>query len=117
VVTKRPFRRTLDWEPFYAIAARDLPYRERLREYGKLAEQRFALGQFEEFCAKHLAHLDEVAWEFFATPAAREAVRKKVAALFPAHEVEPFTELFWRRIQAWRADTGANAGAAPGAKP
>jgi len=40
-------------------------------------------------------------------------VRKKVAALFPAHEVEPFTELFWRRIQAWRADTGANTGAKP----
>jgi hypothetical protein len=113
-VTRRPFRRTLDWEPFYAIAARDLPYRERLREYAKVAEQRFAVAEFEEFCARHLAHLDEVAWEFFATPIARDAVRKKVAALFPAHEVEPFTELFWRRIQAWRADTGAGAGATPG---
>jgi hypothetical protein len=107
-VTKRPFRRTLDWDPFYAVAARDLPYRERLREYAKIAEQRFDLARFEEFCATHLAHLDEVAWEFFATPAAREAVRKKVAALFPAHEVESFTELFWRRIQAWRADTRGN---------
>jgi hypothetical protein len=107
-VTRRPFRRTLDWEPFYAVAARDLPYRERLREYARIAEQRFDLARFEEFCATHLAHLDEVAWEFFATPAAREAVRKKVAALFPAHEVESFTELFWRRIQAWRADTRGN---------
>jgi hypothetical protein len=103
-VTRRPFRRTLDWEPFYAIAKRDLPYRERLREYAKIAEQRFDTAQFEEFCAKHLGHLDEVAWEFFATPTARDAVRRKVAALFPAHEVEPFTELFWKRIQAWRAD-------------
>jgi len=111
-VTRRPFRRTLDWEPFYAIARRDLPYRERLREYAKLAEQRFDTAQFEEFCAKHLAHLDEVAWEFFATPTAREAVRKKVAALFPAHEVELFTELFWRRIGAWRADHPAPTGAA-----
>jgi hypothetical protein len=31
-----------------------------------------------------------------------EAVRKKVEALFPANEVEPFTELFWQRIQDWR---------------
>ena len=61
-VTKRPFRKNLDWEPFYAIAARDLPYRERLREYAKLAEQRFAVDEFQEFCATHLAHLDEVAW-------------------------------------------------------
>ena len=34
-------------------------------------------------------------------------MRQKVAALFPAHEVEQFTELFWERIQAWRADEAA----------
>jgi hypothetical protein len=45
-----------------------------------------------------------VSHAFFATPRAKEAVRLKVAALFPAHEVEMFTELFWNRIQAWRAD-------------
>jgi hypothetical protein len=38
-------------------------------------------------------------------------VKKKVAALFPAHEVELFTELFWRRIGAWRDDH--RPGAAP----
>jgi hypothetical protein len=109
-VTRRPMRRTLDWEPFYAIAARkDMPYRERLRAYAEVAEQRLESARFEEFCARHLAHLDEVAFEFFATQTARDAVRKKVAALFPAHEVEIFTELFWKRIQAWRADAQAEA--------
>ena len=82
-----------------------MPYRERLRAYGAIAEQRFDTARFEEFCARHLGHLDEVAYEFFATDVARDAVRKKVAALFPAHEVEMFTELFWRRIQAWREDS------------
>lgn len=106
-VTRRKFRKNLDWEPFYAIAARDLPYREKLAAYAKVAEERFETARFEEFCAKHLAHLDEVALEFFATPTARDAVKKKVAALFPAHEVEPFTELFWKRIQAWRDDVAA----------
>jgi hypothetical protein len=108
-VTKRPFRKTLDWEPFYAVAKRDLPYRERLREYARIAAQRFETERFEEFCANHLGHLDEVAHEFFATPIARAAVKKKVAALFPAHEVEPFTELFWNRIAAWRADAQVRA--------
>ena len=108
-VTKRPFRRTLDWEPFYAIAKQDLPYRDKLRGYAKVAAERFDTQAFEAFCAKHLAHLDGVALEFFATPVARDAVRKKVAALFPAHEVEMFTELFWRRIQAWRDDSAAAA--------
>jgi hypothetical protein len=104
-VTKRKFRRNLDWTPFYEIAAKpDLPYRERLRAYAKIAEERFETARFEEFCKKHLSHLDDVAAEFFATPVARDAVKKKVAALFPAHEVEKFTELFWQRIQKWRAE-------------
>jgi hypothetical protein len=109
-VTERKMRRTLDWDPFYAIAAeKDMPYRERLRAYARIAEDRFDTARFEEFCATHLGHLDEVAFEFFATPVAKDAVRKKVTALFPAHEVDTFTELFWRRIQAWRADAEAEA--------
>jgi hypothetical protein len=106
-VTKRPMRRTLDWEPFYKVAAQDLPYRDKLRGYAKIAAERFETARFEEFCAKHLPHLDEVAWEFFGTAAAKSAFREKVAALFPAHEVEQFTELFWNRVQAWRADSKA----------
>ena len=101
-VTQRKMRKTLDWDPFYEVAKQDLPYRERLRGYAAIARQRLDADRFEEFCATHLAHLDEVAHEFFASPAAKEAVRKKVAALFPAHEIEPFTELFWNRIGAWR---------------
>ncbi|HEY5937580.1 MAG TPA: hypothetical protein VIU61_23195 [Kofleriaceae bacterium] len=103
-MTKRPFRKTLDWDPWYAIAKKDLPYREKLREYAKVAEQRFDVARFEEWNAKELKHLDEVAWEFFGTPTARDAMKQKVAALFPQHEIEPFTELFWNRVQAWRAD-------------
>ncbi|MBX7100377.1 MAG: hypothetical protein K1X89_21850 [Myxococcaceae bacterium] len=107
-VTKRKFRPNLDWAPFFEIAARqDLPYRERLRGYAKIAAERFETARFEEFCAKHLGHLDEVAYEFFGTPVARDAVRQKTAALFPAHEVDKFTELFWQRIQKWRSETGA----------
>ncbi len=104
-VTKRPMRKTLDWEPFFEVAKeQDMPYRERLRRYAKIAAERFETERFEEFCATKLPHLDEIAWEYFRTPAAREAFRKKVADLYPAHEVEPFTELFWRRVQQWRSD-------------
>ncbi len=104
-VTKKKFRKTLDWDPFYEIAATDAPYRDKLRQYAAIAHQRFETDRFEEFCATHLANLDEVTWEFFGTPVARAAVRAKVAALFPAHEIEQFTELFWNRIQAWRQET------------
>jgi hypothetical protein len=103
-MTGRAMRKTLDWEPFYAVAKQELPYREKLRAYARIAEQRFETARFEEFCAQHLANLDAIAHEFFGTQVARDAVRKKVAALFPPNEVEAFTELFWNRIQAWRAD-------------
>ena len=106
-VTKRPMRRNLNWEPFYKVAKRDIPYREKLREYGKLADAHFDTAKFEEFNAKYLGHLDEIVLKFFTTDVAKEAVRIKVAALFPAHEVDAFTELFWKRIGAWRQDVQA----------
>jgi hypothetical protein len=102
VATQRPMRRTLDFEPFYKVAAKDLPYREKLRAYGKIARQHFDTEKFTAFCDKHLAHLDEAAWNYFGSDRARAAVHKKVAHVYPAHEVEEFTERFWQLIQKWR---------------
>jgi hypothetical protein len=107
--TKRAVHRNLDWEPYFRIAAKDLSPHEKLRGYALLAREHFASDAFREFCAQHLAHLDEVAYEFFGTAAAREAVRKKVTALYPPHEIDQFTELFFNRIQEWRKMEGKAA--------
>lgn len=100
--TKRPMRWNLDWSPFYEIQKKDLPFRERLSAYADIARKRFDRDRFLEFCDKHLAHLDEVAWEFFGTDRAKEIVRAKVEALYPEHEIEEFTEHFFGMIQFWR---------------
>lgn len=100
--TQRKMRQNVDWEPFYEVQRKDLPFRERLAEYARIAEQRLEKDRFEEFCATHLAHLDEVALEFFASDRAKEAVRLKVESLFPKHEHEQFTEHFWGLLQFWR---------------
>ncbi|MCZ7651074.1 MAG: hypothetical protein M5U13_07915 [Thermoanaerobaculia bacterium] len=100
--TGRRMRKNLDWEPYLAIAREELPYRDKLARYAAIARERLEADRFEEFCARHLAHLDEVAWEFFGTEVAKAAVRGKVAALYPAHEVERFTEHFWGLVQFWR---------------
>jgi hypothetical protein len=100
--TKRPMRKNLDWAPFYEVAKRDLPYEDKLDLYAKIADERFETARFLEFCEDHLGHLEVVTREFFGTLEAKDAVRKKVAALFPEHEIERFTELFWDRIQIWR---------------
>lgn len=105
--TERKMRMNLEWEPFYRIAAGDMSYREKVRAYATIAEQRFESDRFEEFCATHLAHLDEVAWEFFGSEDAKSAIRAKVELLYPAHEIDQFTELFWERIQKWRGDEEA----------
>ncbi len=104
--TQRRVRHNLDWAPYFEVAALDLPYREKLTRYAAIARRTLDAEPFGEFCARHLGHLDAVADEFFGTEQARDAVRQKVTALFPAHEVEPFTELFHGRIQQWRAAEG-----------
>lgn len=102
--TNRPMVTNLDWTPYLKVKEMGMPYREQLAAYGDIARKRLSADRFEKFCDKYLGHVDEVTWEFFGTETARDAVRQKVAALYPAHEVETFTELFWNRIQEWRAN-------------
>jgi hypothetical protein len=106
-LTSRPMRLNLDWKPFLQVADRELPFEEKLALYEKIAHERFQTERFEAFCAKHLAHLDEVAWEYFGSSRAKNAIRKKVEALFPEHEWAEFTEHFWARIQKWREANAA----------
>ena len=105
--TRRPMRQNLDWQPFFAAARENASYSSRIAAYARLAHAYFETERFEEFCATHLRQLDAVANEFFGTGLARDAIRAKVQALFPAHEVDEFTELFFGRIQEWRRQLGA----------
>ena len=107
--TDKKMRRNMDWEPFYKIADKDWDWRDKLEGYAKIAHQRMETAKFEKFCDKHLGHLDALAYEFFGSGTLRDAIRQKVEALFPAHEHEEFTELFWQRIQTWREREGQPA--------
>ena len=100
--TKRKMRMNQDWSRFHEVAALDISYEEKLDRYAAIADAQFDTAKFEAFCNEHLAQLDQLAWDFFGTEEAKDAVRQKVTALFPPHENEKFTELFWKRIQDWR---------------
>lgn len=106
-VSDRSMHKTLDWQPYFDIAARDIDPLERLTEYAKVANARFETMRFQEFCRRHLGHLDEIAFEFFGSSTMRDAIHQKVCALFPDHEIDEFTELFWSRVQRWREQEGA----------
>ncbi len=103
--TGRKFKNNLDWNPYFEIADGPGTFADKLPQYAAIADEHFETARFQEFCAEHLGPLDEVAWEFFGTAAAKDAVHEKVAALFPEHEVEEFTEHFWGSIQSWRHET------------
>lgn len=107
--TDRSMKTDLQWHDYFAIADKDIPFDDKLAAYLKLARQHFDVDAFEDFCDTHLGHLDEVANEFFGTETVRDAIVQKVRALFPEHEVETFTELFWNRVQEWRRIEGSGA--------
>jgi hypothetical protein len=100
--TERKMAMNADWSPYYAVLEKDLPFRERLAGYAKISRERMQADQFAEFCETHLSHLDEVAWEFFGSQRCHDLVREKVAALFPRHEIEMFTNHFFGLVQFWR---------------
>lgn len=97
--TRRRMRTNLDWHRYFEIADTGDSFEEKLPSYVKLAEEHFDAERFYEFCDKHLSHLDEVADEFFSTSVVKDAIREKVEALYPEHEIDEFTELFWNRVQ------------------
>jgi hypothetical protein len=102
--TKRPVQPNMNWQPFFDIADTDASYEEKLSGYAALARERLEADRFDEFCDTHLSGLDELLHRFFGTETARDAVRQKVEAMYPDHEVDEFTEMFWSRIQNWRDD-------------
>ncbi len=108
----RPMRLNLDWEPFFddRRARPAVP-----REAGGLRRDRPRAAceatTSRSSAPTTCAHLDEVAWEFFGTDAARGAVRAaRSRRSSRAHEVDEFTELFWSRIQQWRRRPTSRAG-------
>ncbi len=101
--TRRPMRLNLDWQPYFDAVEEGMTLRERLTACVAIADQRLETERFREFCDRHLGNLAEVTHTFFGTGEARDAVRQKVQVMFPQHEVDEFTELFWQRIQEWRS--------------
>ena len=104
--TDRSMKTNLNWQSYFEIADQDIPFEEKMAGYVSLAREHFSVDEFESFCDTHLPQLDEVAYEFFASDTALDAIREKVTALYPEDEIDSFTELFWSRVQKWRQQEG-----------
>jgi hypothetical protein len=106
---KRRLNTDLNWQEYFRIADEENSFEEKLQNYVRIAKKRFDTDHFLDFCDRHLGHLDEVAFEFFGSDTVRDAIHQKVEALYPSHEIDEFTELFWNRIQDWRQLEGSVA--------
>lgn len=104
--TKRRFRMNLDWQPYFQVADSISDPEDKLRRYAEIAERHFETERFVEFCGRHLAALDEVAYEFFGSTECKDAVRQKIKAVYPENEQDEYTDLFFERIQRWREREG-----------
>ena len=82
----------------------DLSYEQKMAEYRRLADSYFQVGEYEEFCAKHLAHLDEIAHDWFTSPEFDDLLVRTVVSTFPAHEQEHFVAHYRGLLAAWARD-------------
>ncbi|MFZ0178346.1 MAG: hypothetical protein WAL84_00550 [Candidatus Dormiibacterota bacterium] len=100
----------LDTEQYYAIADRaDLSYDEKLAGYRTLADRQLDVDRYREFCARHLAHVDELSVAWVESPDFDRIIVDTVRNTFPAHEHEQFIAHFRGLLAAWAHDQRATA--------
>ncbi|MBI4569261.1 MAG: hypothetical protein HY719_12770 [Planctomycetes bacterium] len=83
---KSGFTFTERWPEFWDVAKRadreGWPYKTRIAELARIADDYFEAPRFRDFCAQHLADLDERAFEFFSSPTFFEIIHDKVYRYF-----------------------------------
>ncbi|MEU8613732.1 hypothetical protein AB0C29_37685 [Actinoplanes sp. NPDC048791] len=107
VVTGRKPRLDTDTAEYFAIADDpSLDYGQKLARYRRLADDYFETERYEEFCAKHLGHVDEMVADWVGSEEFRSLLRETVRAMYPPHEHERFLGHFNGLIDAWLRDHG-----------
>jgi hypothetical protein len=118
VVTARQPRLDLDTRRYFEIGDReDLTYEEKLAAYRKLADEYFEVERYRDFCDSRLAHVDEMVYDWVASPDFDKLLIDTVVSTYPAHEHERFAAHFRGLVGLWvseRATAPAPAAAAPG---
>ena len=95
----------LDTRKYFAIADRkDMTYVERLREYRRLADRQLEVERYAEFCARHLARLDEVTVEWVESDEFDGLLVDTVRSTYPEHEHDQFIAHFRGLLQMWARD-------------
>jgi hypothetical protein len=86
----------------------DLSYEEKLAAYRRLADAYFEVDAYRTFCAEHLPHLEEAAFEWFTSLAFDDLLVRTVQATFPPHEHEHFVAHYRGLLSAWARDNSGS---------
>ena len=107
-VTRRAMQINQNTRQYFDISDRhDLSYEEKLDGYRQLADEYHQVAEYHEFCAEHLAGLDEAVLEYVESPEFDSLLVQTVRSTFPAHEHEHFTAHYRGILGGWAADQRA----------
>jgi hypothetical protein len=103
-VTGRRTRLDQDPREWFAIADEEPDYDRRLARYRELAEAFFDREAYDEFCARSLPHLDELAADYFDGPDFDRVLVDTVCTTFPTHEHDQYVEHYRGLLAVWVRD-------------
>jgi hypothetical protein len=101
VVTGRRMRVAMDPDPWFAVGG---GYEERLDAYRELSDRYFDVDAYEEFCDRHLPHVDAAMAEYIDSPDFDGLLVETVTRAFPPREHERFVAHYRGLLAAWVAD-------------
>jgi hypothetical protein len=110
VVTGRRAALDLDTRRYFDIGDReDLGYREKLAEYRRLADEHFDTERYHDFCATHLAHVDELVLDWVASADFDSLLVETVRSTYPPHEHERFVAHLRGLVGQWVREQGGTS--------
>jgi hypothetical protein len=101
VATGRKMHVGMDPEPWFAVEG---DYNERLEAYRDLADDYFEVDDYQEFCDRHLSHVDEAMADYIDSPEFDGLLVETVKRAFPPREHEHFVAHYRGLLAAWVAD-------------
>ena len=105
LATGRRPRIDLDTRSYFDIAERgDLEYRQKLAEYGRLADAYFDVDAYRDFCAAQLPDIDQQVLDWTTGPAFDRLLIDTVTSTYPAHEHERFIAHIRGLVALWVRD-------------
>jgi hypothetical protein len=108
LVTSRRPRLDLDTDRYFEIADDpSLSYGDKLGAYAGLTDSYFETERYQDFCASHLGHLDEIVLDWVAGPDFDGLLVETVRSTYPAHEHDHFIAHFRGLLGLWVRDETA----------